>query len=190
MIYASLSCLTEDINEYFRSKLKINEEKIVLSGLVNQDGSVAINGENKVVVTLVNIEKETVNNIGQKSSNAFGNSAAPLTINVYILFSAYFNSSNYPEALRFLSYIIAYFQHKSVFTKSNTPGLHPKIDKLIFELSDMNPDKMSNIWSTLGAKYMPSVLYKMRMLTFDESVIREFRPSISKLIDKHIPVKE
>ena len=37
------------------------------------------------------------------------------------------------------------------------------------------------MWSTLGAKYMPSVLYKVRMLSIDESVISEFRPIISNV---------
>lgn len=183
MIYEALSCLVDEINDYFRSRLKINEEKIVLSGLVNQDGTIAIQGENKIVVTLVNIEKETSKTISQKSLGSFSSSSPPLNVNVYILFSAYFSGNNYPEALRFLSFIIAYFQNKGVFNKSNTPALDNRIDKLIFDMEDLNPDTLSNMWSTLGAKYMPSVLYKMRMLTFDESVIREFRPAISKVSD-------
>ncbi|MDP4209280.1 MAG: DUF4255 domain-containing protein [Bacteroidota bacterium] len=188
MIYEALSCLTEEMNEYFRNKLKINEEKIVLSGLVNQDGSIAIQEENKIIITLVNIEKETAQKGNGKSlSTTFGNQAPPLRLNIYVLFSAYFSSGNYPEALRFLSFIIAYFQHKTVFNQSNTPGLDPKIEKLTFEITDVNPDMLSNIWSTLGAKYMPSVLYKMRMLSFDESVIREFRPAISKMENDNYP---
>ena len=185
MIYEALSCLVDEINDYFRSRLKINEEKIVLSGLVNQDGTIAIQGENKIVVTLINIEKETSKTIAQKSLGGFNSSSPPLNVNVYILFSAYFSGNNYPEALRFLSFIMAYFQNKSVFNKSNTPALDSRIEKLIFDMEDLNPDILSNMWSTLGAKYMPSVLYKMRMLSFDESVIREFRPAISKMADDH-----
>lgn len=186
MIYEALSCLTEEMNEYFRNKLKINEEKVVLSGLVNQDGSIGVQGENKIVVTLVNIEKETTQTANGKSFAAsLGNMAPPLQLNIYVLFSAYFSSGNYPEALRFLSFTIAYFQYKSVFNHSNTPGLDPKIEKLIFEIIDVNPDMLSNIWSALGAKYMPSVLYKMRMLNIDESVIREYRPIISKMKNKN-----
>jgi hypothetical protein len=188
MIYETLSCLTEEMNEYFRNKLKINEEKIVLSGLVNQDGSIAIQGENKIIVTLVNIEKETAKGGNGKSlSSSFSNMTQPLHLNIYVLFSAYFSSGNYPEALRFLSFVIAYFQHKSVFNQSNTPGLDSKIEKLTFEIVDVNADMLSNMWSTLGAKYMPSVLYKIRMLNFDESVIREFRPAVSKMKDDNNP---
>jgi hypothetical protein len=186
MIYEALSCLTEEMNEYFRNKLHINEEKVILSGLVNQDGSVAIQGENKVIATLVNIERETALQGNTKNLSAsVGNMAPPLHLNIYVLFSAYFSSENYPEALRFLSFVIAYFQHKSVFNRSNTPRLDPKIEKLMFELTDVNPDTQSNIWSTLGAKYMPSVLYKMRMLSIDESAVREYRPVISKMENRN-----
>lgn len=188
MIYEALSCLTDDMNEYFRNKLKINEDKVVLSGLVSQDGSSAIQGENKIVVTLINIERETAHQvIGKTLASSTGNSSPSLFINMYVLFSSYFSSNNYPEALRFLSFTIGYFQHKSVFTISNTPGLDPQIDKLTFEITDLNPDKMSNIWATLGAKYMPSVLYKVRMLNVNESIVREYRPVISSIKNDNTP---
>ncbi len=181
MIFEALSCVTEEINEYFRSKLKINEEKILLSGIVNQDGTLAVQGENKVLLTLVNVEKDTTgkSNAGSAGARTFAHVSPGMNINLYVLFSAYFGSSNYPEALRFLSFIIAYFQNKNVFNKSNTPKLEGRIEKLIFEMENLGPEKLNNVWTTLGAKYIPSVLYKIRMLTFDDSVIREFRPAVT-----------
>lgn len=186
MIYEALTCLTDDLNDYFKSKHKINEDKVVLSSLVNQDGSIAIQGENKIVLTMINIEKETARNVAQKGLASIQQTDPPLNINLYLLFSAYFTGNNYPEALRFLSFILAYFNNKNSFTSSNTPALHPRIEKLTFEIVDLNPDALSNMWSTLGAKYLPSALYKMRMLTFDNNVIREFRPSISAVSDNNL----
>ncbi|MES2373019.1 MAG: DUF4255 domain-containing protein [Bacteroidota bacterium] len=180
MIYEALTCITEEINEYFRSKLKINEEKIVLSSLINQDGTIAIQGENKVIVTLINIEKEPAGKTHTgNGSRTFSNTSPPLSINVYVLFSAYFSSTNYPESLRFLSFVISFLQDKNVFSQSNTPRLDESIEKLTFEMESVGSEKLNNIWSTLGAKYMPSVLYKVRMLTFDSLNVREYRPLIS-----------
>jgi hypothetical protein len=182
MIYEALTCLAEELNDFFKLKLSIAEEKIVLSGLMNADGTIAIPGENKIVITLVNLEKETLQKLPSKGiTNTFGNQNAPLQINVYVLFSAYFSSNNYGESLRFISFIMAYFQGKNVFTNSNTPNMDPKLEKLSIEIVDMSMDALSNLWSLLGAKYMPSVLYKIRMLHFDESVVREFRPGVSKV---------
>jgi len=181
MIYESLSCLTDEMNQYFRNKLKTADEMVVLSGIVNQDGTVAIQGENKIVVTLVNVEKEILgsSNGGRVGGGSLANQSPTLNINLYVLFAAYFKTGNYSEALRFLSFVIAYFQYKNVFTRANTPKLDNGIDKLIFELASIAPEQLNNIWGALGAKYMPSVIYKMRMLTFDESIIKEYRPAVS-----------
>lgn len=185
MIYESLSCLVDEMNEHFRSKLKVNEQKIVLSSLINQDGTVAVQGENKLVVTLINVEKEPVRSLSQKSGSILSNSSPPVNVNLIVLFSAFFAQGNYPEALRFLSFVIGYFVQKPVFTHANTPALDAKIDKLSFEMLDLSTDTLSNLWSSLGAKYMPSVVYKMRMLTFDDTFVREFRPDISGVSDQH-----
>jgi hypothetical protein len=183
MIYESLSCLTDEINQYFKNKLKTAEDAVVLSGIVSQDGTVAIQGENKIIVTLVNIEKEILGstNGARITGGSVTNQSAALNINLYVLFSAYFKPGNYTEALRFLSFVIAYFQYKNVFTRANTPQLDAGIDKLIFEMASISPEQLNNIWASLGAKYMPSVVYKMRMLTFDESIIKEYRPAISNI---------
>jgi len=61
----------------------------------------------------------------------------------------------------------------------NTPRLDPGVEKLTFEMESLSSEKLNNVWSTLGAKYMPSVVYKIRMLTFDSSVIREYRPAVA-----------
>ena len=183
MIYEALSCLAEEINEYFRIRLKISEDKVVLSAIVNQDGTVAIQGENKILITLVNIERESIgkSNSGIPGSSVLINKSSALTINLYVLFSAYFSNGNYPEALRFISFIIAYFQQNSVFTRMNTPRLDADIEKLVFELAPISPEQLNNIWGSLGAKYMPSVVYKVRMLTFNDNIVREYRPLITGL---------
>ena len=181
MIYETLSCVTDEMNKHFIRQLHINEEKVVLSGIINQDGTVAIQGENKVIVTLINVEKEQIG----KNAPGFGTGAIaarsmpPVSINLLVLFSAYFSGNNYPEALRFLSFIIAYFQARSVWTSANTPSLDNRIDKLLFEIENMGTERLNNVWATLGAKYMPSVVYKMRMLTFDDSVIKEYTPGVT-----------
>src|SRR5690606_3720735 len=105
MIYEALSCLADEINEHFRLRLKVSEDKVVLSAIVNQDGTIAVQGENKILLTLINIEKETV---GKNNSLSVGSpvNSPVLTVNLYIIFSAYFSSGNYPESLRFISFII------------------------------------------------------------------------------------
>jgi hypothetical protein len=120
----------------------------------------------------MNNSNSSVSSIGIKKS-------PELTVNLYVLFSAYFSNGNYPESLRFISFIIAFFQQKGAFNRVNTPRLDPEIDKLIFEMASISPEQLNNVWGCLGAKYMPSVIYKVRMLTYNNNIIREIRPLVS-----------
>jgi hypothetical protein len=60
-----------------------------------------------------------------------------------------------------------------------------RIEKLIFKMENMGIERLNNVWTTLGAKYMPSVLYKMKMLTFDDSIVKEFRPAVTGMSYDH-----
>ncbi len=179
MIYESLTCLAEEMNIYFRSKLKITEDKVVVSAIVNQDGSVAIQGENKIAITLVNMTKDMgIKRAYTTGAGVVANAAKPVCLNLFILLSCYFTAGNYAESLRFLSFVISFLQTKNVFDHTNTPQLDDAIDKLVFELESFEPDRLSNLWGTLGAKYMPSVLYRVRMIILDATVVREYRPAV------------
>lgn len=184
MIYESLNCLSEEMNDFFRLKLKVSSDKVVLSGITNLNGAVAIKEEDKVVITLINITKESIavkNGNTSYPTKTYAVNSTPLTVNLSILISAYFN--NYSESLKFLSYIIVFLQDKSVFNKANTPRLPDAVSKLTFELENLETERLSNLWATLGGKYMPSVVYKMRMLTIDSSMVKEYRPSVAGIAD-------
>ena len=84
MIYETLICITDEINSNFKRKLQTKEEKAILSGIVNQDGTVAIQGENKIIVTLLNVEKDTIgrNTAGLPVGVTSPNSAPAVDINL------------------------------------------------------------------------------------------------------------
>ena len=95
------------------------------------------------------------------------------------MFSAYFSGKNYAEALKFLSGVIYFFQSKPVFTTSNTPGLSSNIEKACFDLTTMSYHDLNSVFSMIGAKYMPTAIYRIRMLTFSSDNIEDTIPSIS-----------
>jgi hypothetical protein len=129
MIFEAISAIADDLNAFFNNKYKTTEDLVVVSGIINNDGTVAIQGGNRIVITLINIEKE---------SNVAGIGYSPavttdLSVNtdVLILFSAYFANNNYQESLRYISLVIDYFRSKSVFNIENTPKLDSSINKLV-----------------------------------------------------------
>ena len=95
------------------------------------------------------------------------------------MYSAYFSSENVDEAFKFLTALIAFFQRKTVFTPQNTPMLSPQIDKITFEMINLDLNEMSNLWAAIGAKYIPSVIYKVRKISITEEAIIADVPIIS-----------
>jgi hypothetical protein len=169
MIYEVLQTLTDNLNVYFRTRLKIQEDKAELSAIVNQDGTIALQSENKVLVSLLNIEREPFSassaNIGRQK----------LSLNIFVIFSCHFSNSNYSEAIRFLDLIITYFEENYTLEVQN---IYDGNNKIKIEIETFNLEKVQNIWSTIGAKYLPSVIYKLRMIVVDSNNVSSFTPAV------------
>lgn len=185
MIDIASTSLVGELNAYIQNKVGQKEEKVVLSGIVDQSGKVGIE-ENKVVATLVDIHQEStlINNQHYLSNGDQGTARTAPTIhlNMIMLFSAYFSINNYREGLKYLSYIISFFQGKPTFTQHNTAALRDSpIEKLIVNIFHLDTNTKNNLWNSLGLKYMPSVLYKVRMLSFIDQTATEQIESISGL---------
>jgi hypothetical protein len=170
MIHAAVRHITHHLNVYLGRTFSLGEDMAMMSNLAEQDGSVAVNINNKIAVFLVNIEKDTTPRHNGDGRYAVASERmirfSPLHLNLYLMFSANFGGSNYPEALKFLSHTIGFFQKTPVFTHENTPDLDSRIDKLILDMENLNIKDLSSLWSILSGKYQPSVLYRVRMLTF------------------------
>lgn len=184
MIDTAINQIAKDVNQHLMRSFDLNEDVVVVSNILEQDGSVAAHVNNKIVVSLVNIEKETVTLSQPRVANASGMRAAvinpPLHVNLYLMFASYFSGSNYQEGLKFISNTITYLQGKSVFDQSNTPGLDRNISKLIMDIHNLDMNDLSNLWGILSGKYLPSILYKVRMVTVDASAVKDQTPLVSK----------
>jgi hypothetical protein len=125
------------------------------------------------MISLVNIEEDRVskqqeNYVKTDVSTKF--KSPPLFLNLYLLISI--NRNNYAQSLTWLGHIMQFFQFQNVFTPVSHPALDPKIQKLIVELYSLNFEQINHLWSTLGGKYLPSVLYKVRQVTLDEDLVQ------------------
>lgn len=169
MIHEVVNILAGELNRFLQSKHNIMEEKVVLSSIVNSDGSIAIQETDKIILTLANIETDkTQSNTAsykQTSRGTFSKVMPPVNVNVTVVFSAYFTSENYLEGLKFISSTIAFFQSRSgSFDPQNTPALGGILSGFNAELISLDYRDASNLWGLLGAKYLPSVVYKIKTL--------------------------
>lgn len=176
MIDTAISQIASHLNQYLRRIFDLNEDIVVISNILEQDGNIAANIDNKVVVSLINIEKETVPLPHQIGNVREGNRAIisypPVYLNFYLMFSGSFSGSNYLESLKFVSNTISFFQASPVFDHQNTPDLDHQISQLTMNIENLTMHDLSNLWSVLSGKYLPSILYKVRMITFDSRDVR------------------
>lgn len=196
MIDSALSFLSSELNEYLKNRSNDQEStRIVLSNVAisGESGTSVGFPDNHLGMSLINIEEERVfkdQRTAFKNADGITEHMNPeLKLNLYILISANYQDSiasgtsvDYEEGLKQLSYVISYFQAKNVFTKDNTPGLaNTTISKLVVELYSYNFEQLNNFWSVLGTHYLPSVLYKVRVITIQEKELQETALPIEKI---------
>lgn len=184
MIDTAINHIASNVNQHLMRTFGLNEDVVVVSNILEQDGTVATHVNNKIVVSLVNIEKESVplNNVGHAPASAMRRTVSnpPIYVNLYLMFASYFSGGNYQEGLKFISNTIHYLQGQSVFDQHNSPQLDRNISKLVMDIHNLDITDLSNLWGVLSGKYLPSVLYKVRMVTVDASAVKDQTPSVTK----------
>jgi len=175
VIGAAINHLAGQLNQQFRNNFQLVEDIVVVSTLIELDGSTAANAYNKIALTLVNIEKDSLPYRPNLASHGRDERqivhSSPLYLNLYLMMSANFGAGNYSEALKTISQAITFFQQQAVFDRQNSPGLDPRIEKLILEVENLKIPDLNNLWSLIGGRYLPSVFYKVRMIAVDAGAI-------------------
>ena len=194
MLHSALTFLTNELNGFLKLKTgDTDTDRVYLTSVATESKGVVI-PDNSIGVSLINIEEDRINKDQSTSvinSNGDVEYRNPeLRVNLYILISANFqnadssSSADYAEGLKQLSHIISFFQAKNVFTPENTPALStnaPELKKLVVELYSYSFEQLYNFWSVVGTKYLPSVLYKVRIITFREDDISATGKPIEKI---------
>jgi hypothetical protein len=186
MINEAFKFLSEELNDFISNKdLRYRGVDVALvSDLVDEKGELTfkkrLSGNQSgdfLLLTLINVEEEVIGKSQlpylRHPDQSFDFLNPDTKVNLYMLISAVSTkdeSERYENCLRLLSYGVGFFQYKNVFDKLSSPSLPEKIGKIIIELVSPTFEQQNHIWGSMGAKYMPSVLYKVRLLVFREIV--------------------
>lgn len=190
MIDQVLTFLNGQLDSYLRMKLDpLNSASFIELANIAWNDSEASSGPNNAgapsnaFITLVNIEEDKFskspdNFVKQDTNTIYKN--PKIYLNLFVLFAV--NLSSYEESLKRLSYIIQFFQYQTVFTPLGSPGLPQGLEKLIIELNTMSFQDLNNLWGILGSKYLPSVMYKLRMISISEEFVQGTSPLLHEII--------
>lgn len=165
MIGASLQFLAMQLNLHLRRTLGVREDLVVVSRMIENDGKEYEGAVNKLNLFLVNMERDTM--VQNLSTPEFRGDRAVVPakkvyLNLYFVLAANFKGGNYVDSLRYLSKAIAFFLDHSFFDRTNSPDMPEGLEKIAIDMESMNMQEMNNLWGTIGAKYVPSVLYRLK----------------------------
>lgn len=176
MIYDVLNFLRQRLEAALSEGRTPAEPLMVLSNpWSNNDsnkGSSFLNAMSLINVEEEKIFKTQVPAVVRKENGQYYRKEPDLKLNLYVLISAY--HKNYEDGLKFLSRVVTFFQANNVF--QNQPGgparkedLPEGIDKIIAELYTAGFEQQNQIWASLSTGYVPSVIFKIRMIIIDSA---------------------
>jgi hypothetical protein len=152
---------------------------------------------NKIIFSLVNIKEEKTlknipNHVRHDVTLRVTYEKPPVFLNFVILVTA--THVNYADALLALSRAILFFQFRNVFTQDNVDpnsittnapvNALDRLDtfKLIFDLYSPTLEEVNYLWSTLGGKQYPFVLYGLRMLDLKFQAVQSESGLITEVV--------
>lgn len=194
MVHSALKFLTQEVNEYLKLRNSVSDNKVVLTNVATQDGGWAI-PDNHLGISVINIEEERVMKeqqtrvVSTAGETSYRN--PEIKLNLYLIVTANYTtqandteSEQYIEGLKQLDYIISFFQQRNVFTPANSPSMSlidPNMEKLVVELFSYSFEQLYNFWSVVGAKYLPSVLYRVRLVRVQEDLPEYISKAITEV---------
>ncbi len=165
-----------------------------LKSVVQPDGTINVTDTTHVTVMLVGIDEERRE--GKRpyyvptEDKQFFRLNPPIELDLFVLFVAH--NKNYDTALRDLSDVLGFFQAHPVFDAKKYPALNESVSepdkkpwqlitRLSVTLHSLTFEQQNNLWALLGSKYLPSVVYRVRMLTLFETTSDDKVASIDEL---------
>ncbi len=200
MIHQALSLIRDELVVYLsvNGYALSNAKDIILIENVGlfESSSTGVNFDDKIILTLVNIEEEsTLKNAPFIKKDSVGPARyenPPVFLNLYLLITACNKSTDdksYLDALERLSLVIRFFQGRNFFTIASSPWpMDPTAIsedllrlKITAELYTLTFEQINHLWGTLGGKQMPFVMYKIRLVEIKESRIAREVPLIEEI---------
>lgn len=182
LIDVAVNFLNGALNDHLVSRLGVTAARATVTRLVDQQGRTVLN-DDTLGTTIINIEEERVlRGQSRESSLVAGRlvtTEPPLRLNLHLMFVANFRLLD--QGLKYLSLVVGCFQAQPIFRPSTHPALDATILQLSPELQSLTYEQQNQIWAFLGGKYMPSVVYRVRMVVVQHCDIEIVGPPVRQI---------
>lgn len=178
IIEEAIRIVAQEINNFLLRSAE-GDGLVIPTNLLTQSGNLSQSLlEGGIALSVVNIEEDRLSkpkDIYRKQANGTIEVIQPeIRLNLYLLFTAVPSTTETDASIGFLgslgnlSQVIGFFQTKAFFSRQNTPSMPAIMDRLVFELYPMTFEQQNHLWGAIGAKYMPSIMYKVRIVKVQE----------------------
>jgi hypothetical protein len=163
MIDAVFALALDRLNAALKQKYPRDEPHAIMATL---GGTPAESQNNKLIITLVNVERESAAAVApgfRADAGGFRRGSAQLCVNLVMMVAANY-PDNYKEGLVNLSEALGVFQSIPILTPAGV-NLPAGLERLTFEFVDASLQDLNSLWTMRGSLYLPCFLIKARMLT-------------------------
>ena len=185
MVDKVLEFIVAELNSYLRARTGSMSNKVKLSSIVDDTGKYALD-EDSVGMTIINIEEDRVVKDQLRDhkirDGRYITSQPKLKLNLFIMCAA--NFKKYDQSLKYITHILTFFQARPVFAPESYPALGSDIERLVIELQKLNYDQLNQIWAYIGGKQLPSVVYRIGMVSLQDESEIGVQPPIVELNSK------
>ena len=182
MIDQALIFLRDELNTYILARTNSTNVDVRLSKIATEAGKYAF-PEKSIALTVLNLEEDRLLKDHLPEYNMVNGQQVrqepELKLSLSIMFAA--NFKIYEEAWKAISLVLTYFQSHLSFTSAEYPALSPKIGKLTVNLELLNFEQLNQVWAFLGAKHLPSVTYRIRMIIIQDEVSSGIQQPITSI---------
>jgi hypothetical protein len=174
MINSVFTFLRDELNSYIAARTGIVPAggagvQVRLTRLVDENGRYAF-ADDSLALSMIALDEERTFR-AQVPSRSYVDgqhvvNQPELQLNMHALVAA--NFRQYDEALKYLALVMTFFQAHFVFTRQSHPGLNAGIEKLTVELQSLGYEQLNQIWAFVGAKQLPSAVYRVRVAVLQD----------------------
>jgi hypothetical protein len=175
VIDRAVSLAAQRLNQHLRARFGVPDDIVAVTALTDAEGRPATGARNRLALFVTNITHDAMPRAaGVRGFAVLGRlplGHGPVHLTVDLMLASNFDAENYLEALKILSHAVQFFQANPVFDRLNAPEMDLALQQLTFEIANLGTDALSQLWGTLGGRYVPSVQYRMRTIAIDAGAL-------------------
>lgn len=181
-----IAFLKEDLNAFISNKIGASSDFVICANLNNIVEKTDNNADNKIVISIVNIEEEKMLKTPDnyvKVNHEINYRKPPVWLNIICLFTFYTRSLENYDGIDMLENVVQYFQSKPRIDKTTAvvPANYPaSLEEVRAEFVSLNYEQTNYLWGLFGGKYHPSVIYKFKTIPVDNADITPGGPPIEE----------